>query len=31
MLRHANLPEPIDLAVDVWGQTREEWFGRHSR
>jgi len=25
LLRQARLPEPIDMNVDVWGQTREEW------
>ncbi len=25
VLRQATLPEPISIAVDVWGQSREEW------
>lgn len=31
ILRRGMLPEPINLPVDVWGQTREEWFARRSR
>ncbi|MDE1886286.1 MAG: GNAT family N-acetyltransferase [Xanthomonadaceae bacterium] len=31
ILRRTNLPAPFeDAIVDVWGQTREEWFARRS-
>jgi RimJ/RimL family protein N-acetyltransferase len=29
ILRQANLPPPYEtVVVDVWGQSREEWFAR---
>ncbi len=28
ILRQAKLPPPVDREIDVWGQTREEWFAR---
>lgn len=28
ILRQARLPSPIDVDVDVWGQTREQWLAR---
>jgi RimJ/RimL family protein N-acetyltransferase len=28
ILRQAVLPPPLDLAVDVWGQSREQWLSR---
>jgi RimJ/RimL family protein N-acetyltransferase len=28
LLRHGMLPDPINLAIDVWGQSREDWFAR---
>ena len=28
ILRRATLPPPFDVVVDLWGQTREEWFAR---
>jgi RimJ/RimL family protein N-acetyltransferase len=31
ILRPGTLPDPINLPVDVWGQTREAWFARRSR
>jgi RimJ/RimL family protein N-acetyltransferase len=30
-LRQGVLPEPISLELEVWGQSREEWFKRHGR
>ena len=28
ILRQAVLPAPLNLPVDVWGQSRKEWFAR---
>jgi len=28
ILREAHLPPPLDYAVDIWGQTRDEWLAR---
>lgn len=30
LLRHARLPEPIAMDVEVWGQTRDEWRTRRA-
>lgn len=30
-LRQGVLPEPISLKLEVWGQSREEWFKRQGR
>jgi len=30
-LRQGVLPEPISLELEVWGQSREEWFKRQGR
>ncbi|MGQ0607379.1 MAG: hypothetical protein ACT4OQ_02775 [Chloroflexota bacterium] len=24
------LPEPFNVEIEIWGQTREEWFARRS-
>jgi RimJ/RimL family protein N-acetyltransferase len=29
-LRDAVLPEPLNVPVQVWGQTRDDWLGRRS-
>lgn len=28
ILRQARLPAPLDVEVDIWGQTRDEWLAR---
>ncbi|HLL27155.1 MAG TPA: GNAT family N-acetyltransferase [Xanthobacteraceae bacterium] len=29
ILRQARLPPPLDVEVDIWGQTRSEWLARN--
>ena len=31
LLRPGHLPAPIDIDLDVWGQSRAEWKARTSR
>jgi RimJ/RimL family protein N-acetyltransferase len=31
LLRQGMLPDPINLEIDLWGQSREDWFSRRHR
>lgn len=31
ILRQARMPDPFDMELDVWGQSRAEWFARRGR
>lgn len=31
VLRHQRLPEPMDVEVEIWGQSRAEWRAREER
>lgn len=31
ILRQAQMPDPFDMTLDVWGQSRAEWFARRGR
>jgi RimJ/RimL family protein N-acetyltransferase len=30
LMRHSVLPDPLNVPVQIWGQTREEWLARRS-